>query len=162
MAKVWIDAALCTGCGACVSACPVAAIALIDGYARVDVDRCQGCEACIEVCPVGAIREVLEVEVLDAPSRTLAPQPLVTLAQRGKAPLAPSMAAVVAVTASGLALRGLRAVAQMAGRWLLSSRAPDSGLPTGRFTTDEGMSRSGTGFAGRGGRRSRERRRGSR
>ena len=33
---VWVEVARCTGCGACVDACPVGAMALIDGKARVD------------------------------------------------------------------------------------------------------------------------------
>ena len=47
---------LCTGCGACVSACPVDALRLIpdeDGYYRscVDYDKCINCGKCVKVCP---------------------------------------------------------------------------------------------------------------
>ncbi|MCW2276903.1 4Fe-4S dicluster domain-containing protein [Heliophilum fasciatum] len=53
-----IDAARCTGCGACVDACHVHALALIDSepgaktrrQAMVLTERCIGCGACIQRC----------------------------------------------------------------------------------------------------------------
>jgi ferredoxin len=48
----------CTGCGECVSTCPLDAIALKDdqdGKAFIDPDTCGECGACVDVCPVGAI-----------------------------------------------------------------------------------------------------------
>ena len=62
MAQVWIDDVRCTGCGDCVSACPVSAIALVGDKARVDVGRCSGCGACITICAAGAIHEVVDVD----------------------------------------------------------------------------------------------------
>lgn len=53
-----IDEALCTGCGACVSACPYGLIAPNDDGASVvleEPDGCTACSACRSVCPVGAI-----------------------------------------------------------------------------------------------------------
>jgi len=47
----------CTGCGACVKACPNGAIALQDGLAVIARDRCTGCGRCIDACQFGAIRE---------------------------------------------------------------------------------------------------------
>lgn len=45
----------CTGCGACVHACPVEAICMVDGKAVIDYDLCILCGACVEACPVDAI-----------------------------------------------------------------------------------------------------------
>jgi NAD-dependent dihydropyrimidine dehydrogenase PreA subunit len=48
----------CTGCGACVVACPTGAICLVAGKAVVNTELCTVCEACVEVCPTGAITVV--------------------------------------------------------------------------------------------------------
>ncbi len=45
---------LCTGCGACVSVCPVNAIKMTDGTAVTDRTACTGCGACTDVCYFGA------------------------------------------------------------------------------------------------------------
>lgn len=45
----------CTGCEACVSACPVEAISIVDGKAKVSADDCVDCGACVGECPVEAI-----------------------------------------------------------------------------------------------------------
>jgi ferredoxin len=66
----------CTGCGKCVSACPVEAIALVSANdprrpglkaARVDNDLCLGCGVCIRNCPTDAL--VLE----SRPERVMTP-----------------------------------------------------------------------------------------
>jgi predicted Fe-Mo cluster-binding NifX family protein/ferredoxin len=48
----------CTGCGLCVEACPVEAIAMADGRAAVDAQACTGCRTCVETCPNEAISMV--------------------------------------------------------------------------------------------------------
>lgn len=55
MKGVRVDAASCTGCGACQQACPVAAIRAEEAPARVDYAACVGCGACERACPAGAI-----------------------------------------------------------------------------------------------------------
>ena len=49
-----IDKELCIGCETCVPECPVEAIEMVDGKAKVN-DSCVDCGACVEVCPVEAI-----------------------------------------------------------------------------------------------------------
>jgi len=50
-----INQETCTGCGACVGACPFAAIDFIDERPEVG-DACTLCGACVDTCPVEAIR----------------------------------------------------------------------------------------------------------
>jgi ferredoxin len=58
------DAAACRGCGECVAACPVAAVALVAANdphrpkarrARLDENLCLGCGVCVGACRRGAI-----------------------------------------------------------------------------------------------------------
>ena len=44
----------CTGCGACLNACPFGAIETRDGKAYI-TEVCRACGQCVDVCPVGAI-----------------------------------------------------------------------------------------------------------
>jgi dissimilatory sulfite reductase (desulfoviridin) alpha/beta subunit len=52
---VRIDAAACTGCGACLAACPDRAVVLTDGVAAIDAARCLGCGHCLAACPADAM-----------------------------------------------------------------------------------------------------------
>jgi len=45
----------CTACGVCVRSCPVSAITLVDGLARMDLNTCIRCYCCHEMCPEGAV-----------------------------------------------------------------------------------------------------------
>ncbi|MDD4816511.1 MAG: 4Fe-4S binding protein [Victivallaceae bacterium] len=45
----------CIGCGACVDACPVSAISMEDGKAKVNADECIECGACVGECSQDAI-----------------------------------------------------------------------------------------------------------
>jgi Fe-S-cluster-containing hydrogenase component 2 len=49
-----VDSEKCAGCGACVDACPVDAIAMEDGKAVIS-DDCIECGACVGECPLEAI-----------------------------------------------------------------------------------------------------------
>ena len=51
-----IDRNLCTGCGDCVAACPVNALAQVGGKAAlVKPEACTYCTACEDICPANAI-----------------------------------------------------------------------------------------------------------
>jgi electron transfer flavoprotein alpha subunit len=57
----------CTGCESCIDACPIEAIEMKDGIAKIK-ENCNSCNACIESCPVEAIEEVEreeKAEVID-------------------------------------------------------------------------------------------------
>lgn len=56
---------LCTGCGACVKACPHGYNQLIDGKISVDFDKCKACGKCVPVCPSKARRIVGEEVSID-------------------------------------------------------------------------------------------------
>ncbi|MEM2946658.1 MAG: 4Fe-4S binding protein [Candidatus Bathyarchaeia archaeon] len=53
--KAFIIAELCNGCGECVKICPVNAITMQNGKAKIDPFQCTGCGACIPICPQEAI-----------------------------------------------------------------------------------------------------------
>lgn len=162
---VWVDVAHCTGCGACVKVCPVAAITLVDGKATVDEQACNGCHECGGVCPEAAIQPVVQGELVPAAetprplaqSATWAPPPTAYRPQ----PLAQSVAAGVVVGGVGLLAKAAGAVARAVGRWL--ARPPSSvGAPgeTGmRSARSSPPAAQGRGGAGRG-RRGRHRHRG--
>ena len=46
----------CTGCGVCVGRCPVNAIVIKDGRARIDPERCLHCGKCLGLCPAEDFR----------------------------------------------------------------------------------------------------------
>lgn len=50
-----VDRDKCTACEECISTCPVEAIEMVDGKAKVKADECTDCEACVDACPEQAI-----------------------------------------------------------------------------------------------------------
>ncbi len=48
----------CLGLGDCVVSCDYDAIHIVDGVARVDYTNCTGCGACVDACPRGIISRI--------------------------------------------------------------------------------------------------------
>lgn len=57
-----INQETCVECGTCAERCPVDAISLDDGAARVDGDKCIGCAVCYPTCPSESISLVARPE----------------------------------------------------------------------------------------------------
>ncbi len=53
--RLEVEESACTGCGACITMCPVDAIQVPETIAKVDQDQCVACGACIPGCPEGAL-----------------------------------------------------------------------------------------------------------
>ena len=52
-----IDKDCCVGCSACVEACPVGVIEMVDGKAEpVRNSDCTSCGVCVDTCPVNCIQ----------------------------------------------------------------------------------------------------------
>ncbi len=66
VSKYIVDPARCTSCGVCARFCPVGAIDLSRGTARIVEDLCVDCGVCAQKCPFGAIAEREEVPVATA------------------------------------------------------------------------------------------------
>ena len=51
----WVDREKCTGCNLCVEECPVDAILMEDGKAKIDMHGCIHCGICHSACPSEAV-----------------------------------------------------------------------------------------------------------
>jgi len=65
-----VDPRRCVGCGVCASSCPVNAISIVEGVARIDYSRCVGTGICAAICPRSAI-ECWRTIVVEVPRAVL-------------------------------------------------------------------------------------------
>ena len=162
---IYVDGEKCAGCGVCEDVCPVEAVRVSDGVARIDQDRCNECEACVEACPNEAILVVIEPTEEKAISLTTVavqavskPVPEAALAEPHRTP-APLRTQVVPVVGAALAFLG-REVAPRLAMYLVDaldrrlSQRPNTVSPTNNVALLSG------GKGGQKGRRHRHRRRG--
>jgi Fe-S-cluster-containing hydrogenase component 2 len=110
---IYVDNEKCSGCGICEDVCPVEAIRVSDGVARIDQDRCNECEACVEACPNEAILVVIEPAEEKAISLREQPAPEVALAEPHRPP-APLRSKVVPVVGAALAFLGREVAPRLA------------------------------------------------
>jgi NAD-dependent dihydropyrimidine dehydrogenase PreA subunit len=135
---MWVDVARCIGCGACVDVCPVGAVALINGKARVHEETCTGCQACVDVCPEDAIQPMVQGELVPVPER---PAPAV----RQPSALTETAGAALVATGVGLLAKAARALAQTVGCWLTQETVPTSPPARGTWSPGAGRGRDGRG-----------------
>ena len=119
---VYVDIEKCTGCGTCAEACPVAAISLVGGTAKVDQEKCTDCEACVEVCPNGAMLAVREPLAERAVVPIVRPAAEVIQVKPQPAPVSLRSRAAPAVSAAAAALTFLgRNIAPRLADYLLNA-----------------------------------------
>ncbi|MGQ9585197.1 MAG: DUF362 domain-containing protein [Anaerolineae bacterium] len=99
----------CTGCGACVDACPEGAIYLVDNVAVIHRERCTDCGTCVEACPVGAL--VPEAAPLPVPVASQVPE---VLYARPVATTTPRKTGLLPVLGTALAFAGREILPRLA------------------------------------------------
>jgi Fe-S-cluster-containing hydrogenase component 2 len=110
---IYVDEEKCAGCGVCEDVCPLEAIRVRDGVARIDQDRCNECEACVEACPNEAILMVIEPAEEKAISLREQPGREVAVAEPHRPP-APLRSKVVPVVGAALAFLGREVAPRLA------------------------------------------------
>ena len=163
---IYVDSEKCAGCGVCEDVCPVEAVRVSDGLARIDQHRCNECQACVEACPNNAILVVIEPAEEKALSLREQPAPEIALAEPHRTPTS-LRTRVVPVVGSALAFLGREVAPRLATSLLDALDRRLSQRPTLRQPLDpstvsptDNATPLGSGKGEQRGRRRRQRRRG--
>ena len=109
-----IDAGRCTGCSACVEACPTGAVYLVEGKATLDGALCRECEACVDACPTGAVSLAAQREMVSMP----ASRPETEIIQVKTRPAPAPLTRALPVVGAALAWAGRELVPRLADYFL--------------------------------------------
>ena len=77
------DQEQCTGCGDCVTVCPVDAVSMSNDSPIVDEEWCIGCGVCVNGCPSGAARLRPRMDRIDKVPRDFEEQQARILQEKG-------------------------------------------------------------------------------
>ena len=157
---IYVDGEKCAGCGVCEDVCPVEAVRVSDGVARIDQDRCNECEACVEACPNEAILVVIEPAEEKAISLHEQPAPEVALAEPRRSQVVPVVGAALAFLGREVAPRLAMVLMDALDRRLSHQPTLRQAQDTATVGSTKNLAPSNGGKGGQKGRRRRQRRRG--
>ena len=151
---MYVDFERCTGCGKCISVCPVDAISIQENKASIEETLCADCRACQTVCPEDAI---LIMEIID-PIAVAEPEPAAMSTALEMAPAAKQAIAPARDTAIFSALiDAVPRLISLAVDWLEHRSRPNKDVkprdnaPVNQNASPRNEYRRGTGQQKRGG-----------